>query len=72
MMMNSVLDFIMPRFITEEVALELTPEGYLPVIPISQVEPGEKFDGVVTMWSFNLFGFALFPRTVGEVRPWPY
>lgn len=70
------LDIIIPRFLTEDVAVELLEcahcdeQHVLPVCAMYDVALGETFDGVATMRSFNLFGFGLFPRIIGEPRPW--
>lgn len=61
-------DIVIPRFIYEDVVL-LDIDGELHTIkPLICVEDGEFFDGVITLQVFNLFGFALFGKTVGEVR----
>lgn len=76
MNLRLLLDILVPRFITEDYALM---NGYcddcdephlMPICAMEHVEPGEEFDAIVTMSCFNLFGWALFPRMVGEVRPW--
>ena len=40
------------------------------VAALADVEPGEVFDGIITMRAFNLFGMVLFPSFDGEMRPW--
>ena len=70
-----VLDWAVPRFLDEDVACELTgPDLYSPVVALSDVEPGERYDGIVRMRCFNFFGFACFPKPLGPVRPFvnPY
>lgn len=63
-------DILVPRFVREDVALEqVAPGEYVPVVAMRDVDPGERFDGIVTMESFNLFGRGIFPKVVGEVRP---
>ena len=65
-----VLDMAIPRFVDDEVALELVDEDeYYPVCRLKYVEPDERFDGICTIRVFNLFGFALFPKLIGDVRP---
>lgn len=70
------LDILVPRFLTEDVAVSVTYCGHCdephlqPVCAMTDVEPGERFDGIMTMRCFNLFGRGLFARQVGEIRPW--
>lgn len=70
MNIRRLLDIIVPRFITEDVALEFDGDHYMVVCCMADVRPGERFDGIGTMRTFNLFGVAIFPKHVGEVRPW--
>lgn len=65
-----LLDLLVPRFITEDVALEQLDDGYHPVCCMDDVRPGERFDGIVAMRSFTWMGVAFAPRVIGEVRPW--
>ncbi|AUV59185.1 hypothetical protein HOS86_gp069 [Klebsiella phage vB_KpnM_KpS110] len=76
-----VLDICIPRFISEEVAFALVEEGegedfdaYVPICSLKDIT--DEDDDVVmvgTMRSFNLFGFALLPKLIGELRPYnPY
>lgn len=65
------LDWIVPRFLTEDVALHDAGEHYEIVGPMKYLDPDERYDAVVSITSFNLFGSALFPKLAGEVRPWP-
>jgi len=64
-----ILDVLIPRFLDEDVVVELRDDGYHLLFPMSEVEPHEVFDGIVTMRTFNFFGIALFPKQIGEVRP---
>lgn len=62
--MNRILDILIPRFITERVAL-IDANGQLEIAcALSNVRPNERFDGIATIRSFNLAGFALFPKMV--------
>lgn len=68
-------DFLVPRVITEDVALErIGPGGSLDDWAISwrlqDVRPGEVFDAVGTVDSFTWLGFGITYR-MGNVRPWP-
>jgi hypothetical protein len=72
----SWLDILIPRFITEDAAANVTYCGHCdlphpqPVMPMSNVEPGNVFDGIITVRYFNLFGSALFMRWNTAMRPW--
>lgn len=68
--LHHLMDLLVPRFITEDVALELTEDGYYPVCSMADVRHGERFDAIVAMRSFTWLNVAIFPRIVGEVRPW--
>lgn len=70
MNIRRLLDIIVPRFITEDVALEFNGDHYIIVCCMDDVWPGESFDAIGTMQTFNFFGFGLFPKHIGEVRPW--
>ncbi|HEJ3257921.1 hypothetical protein [Pseudomonas aeruginosa] len=70
--MNRILNILIPRFITERVALLEATAGHLEIAcAISDVRPNERFDGIATIRSFNLLGFALFPKMVDGPHPWP-
>lgn len=69
--MNKLLDILLPRFITEEVALRDDGDHLVIACSMRDVKPGETFAAVGSIRSFNLLGQAIFPRTVGEPRPWP-
>lgn len=68
--LTGILDVVIPRFITEDVALEYNDEqeGWDIVCPVKNIQEGEEFEAFATVKSFNLFGYGLFPRMVGEVR----
>ncbi|ELK4817120.1 TPA: hypothetical protein NID15_000677 [Pseudomonas aeruginosa] len=69
--MNRILDILIPRFITERVAL-IDANGQLEIAcALSNVRPNERFDGIATIRSFNLAGFALFPKMVDGPHAWP-
>lgn len=67
--MNKFFDLMIPRFMTEEVALSDNGDHYEIACSMVDVQPGETFDAIGTMRIFNLFGFALFPSMVGDPRP---
>lgn len=63
------LDICIPRFIDEDVAL-VNVDGQLEIVcSMKDVEQDEVFDGIVTIRGFNFFGFMLFSKCIGEVRP---
>lgn len=68
--MNKILDILIPRFITEEVAFEYDEDldAYAPAFSIADLGPGEIPQQVGTIRSFNFFGCALFPKLVGELH----
>ena len=76
MSLRRLLDILIPRFMTENAAVDNTYCDHcdnphlVAICCMDDVEPGEEFEGIVTMSFFNLFGFALFPKQVGDVRPW--
>ena len=67
---KKILDIAIPRFLDEDEALVEINGNYEIVCPVSGLRPLEKFDAVVTMRVFNLFGWALFPKQIGEVKLW--
>ena len=67
----NLLDLLLPRFITEEAAMELVDGEWQPVCSMEDVEPGEVFDGVGTIKGFNLFGRMIRPQLIGDPKPWP-
>ncbi|MEN6629839.1 MAG: hypothetical protein ABFC42_09355 [Sulfuricella sp.] len=72
--LREIILFFVHRFITEEVALELRPDGdYEIVCAMVAVEPGEIFDGIVTVTSFvfMVWGFTLKIENGGTIKPWP-
>lgn len=69
--MRKLLDLILPRFLTEEVALHDNGDHLVIVCPMADLKPGERHHAVATMRVFNLFGRALFPRMISGPWPWP-
>lgn len=71
-----LLDIIVPRFVTEDAAVISTycgncaDEHLQPVCSMADIEPGEVYDGIITMRSFNFFGRGLWAKQVGPIRPW--
>ena len=72
------LDFIVPRFITEDVALRYVGNpvmssfsewgDYEIACSMDDVQPGEEFDGIGSVDAFQFIGFGLTHR-VGNFRP---
>jgi len=69
--MNKFLDILLPRFITEDVALRDDGDHLVIACALADVKPGEEFPAIATVRNFNLFGRALFPKIIGEPRDWP-
>lgn len=65
------IDWLVPRFLTEEVGCiqdEEDGEYAIPMMPMKQWDECYEEDPycVATITCFNLFGWGLFPRMVGE------
>ncbi|AKJ73847.1 putative membrane protein [Salmonella phage 38] len=68
-----LFDILCPRFIKEEVAFvnhESQQDLWIPLCALSDVTESDEVGMVGTMRSFNLFGFALFPKLIGELHPY--
>jgi hypothetical protein len=67
-----ILDIVIPRFVTEDVAVKQVGRSSMHEIVCSMkdIRPRERFDGIATYRMFNLFGFGFFQKQIGEVRPW--
>ena len=65
--MTKILDILIPRFITEKVAANCLDDGTLqPICSVHDLTPHDRYDCIVTVRAFNLFGFGLFARMVEE------
>lgn len=62
------LDWLVPRFFTEDVALIDEGDSYRILCSMKDLDPDEHYDAVVAITAFNLFGYALFPKQAGSVR----
>ena len=69
--MNRLLDVLIPRLITEEVALADAGDHLEIACAMADVKPGDRFAAVATVRTLNLFGLGLFPTMIGEPREWP-
>ena len=76
--LSVIYDFAVPRFIEEDVAVnvEFMNNGkevlIIDIYPLALVEPPVRFDGVVRVRYFNLFGFALFTKPISKLKPFSY
>lgn len=67
----AILDFIIPRFVTEDVALLKHPDGsYETICSVSALFDDEKPDGVISVTCFSWLGHGWFPKQAGEFRKW--
>ena len=65
--MHILLDIFLPRFVTDECAAILDRDGiYHVVCLVDELTPDAVYTDIITVRSFNLFGFALFPYTLVE------
>lgn len=68
-------DLLIPRFITEDVALQRVSPGddwddFEIVCSMADVQPGEVFGGIAEADSFTWLGMGVTYR-IGNFRPWP-
>lgn len=76
--LSVIYDFAVPRFIEEDVAVnvEFMNNGkevlIIDIYPLALVEPPVRFDGVIRVRYFNLFGFALFTKPISKLKPFSY
>lgn len=76
--LSVIYDFAVPRFIEEDVAvnIEFINNGkevlIIDIYPLALVEPPVRFDGVIRVRYFNLFGFALFTKPISKLKPFSY
>lgn len=62
-------DILVPRFVDDQMACNDLGDDEYELMELEAVEPGERFDCIVTIRSFNLFGYGLFPKQIGAARP---
>lgn len=62
-------DIPVPRFVDDQMACNDLGGDEYEMLELEAVEPGERFDCIVTIRSFNLFGYGFFPKQIGEPRP---
>ena len=71
MTIKQFINAFTPRFITETVAFQLLDDGYHIIAPMWLLDDGESYDATGEMRSFNLFGWAIFPRLLGKIDTTP-
>jgi len=62
--MNLLLDLLIPRFITEDVAVLEVDGEYRPICNVDDLNMYDVYDKIITVKTFNFFGFGLFPKMV--------
>ena len=62
--MNTFLDLMIPRFITEEVAANYVEGEWRPICSMEDITYEDTYDAVLIVRAFNLFGLGLFPSLV--------
>ena len=67
--MKRFLEFLIPRFVTDEVAFEERADGYYIVCCVDDLEPWEEFAALGDVRCFSWLGFGWFPQQIGELRP---
>lgn len=65
------VDILTPRFIKEEVGFIEYEGAYVPLCALVDVDEDDNVVMAGTMRSFNFFGFALFPKLLGNLREYP-
>ncbi|RLJ20011.1 hypothetical protein DJ031_06790 [bacterium endosymbiont of Escarpia laminata] len=68
--MKKIIYILIPRFLTEEVAMIKMDGEYHPVCSAKDLDEYDHYDRIVKVRAFNFFGFGLFPRVVyDEEKP---
>lgn len=67
MTLKQFLDAFTPRFVTDEVAFSMDEQGYHLIGSMWMLDPGERYDATGKIRSFNLFGWAIFPKLIGDI-----
>lgn len=62
-------DLLIPRFITEWVVVQDTPDGYYPICAVSDLDEHEWHEGLLfcQMQSFAFLGMGLLPKQISQV-----
>lgn len=64
------LDILVPRIVTDDVALWHGPRGYEVACRLCDVRPHESFHAVGRVRAFNVLGRAYRGRLIGSPQPW--
>ena len=67
MTLSQCFDAFFPRFVTDKIAFEIIDGCYQGIGPLWLLEPGERYDAIGTVRSFNFFGWAVYPKLVGFI-----
>lgn len=68
---RTAYDLLMPRFITEDVVVTEDEEGRnVPLCRVGQERDDDVIVGVISIRSFALLGWALFPKAASALRPY--
>lgn len=64
-----LLDMLIPRFVTEWVVIEDTPDGFFPVCAVNDLDEYEWHEGLLfcQMRSFAFLGMGFFSKQITEV-----
>lgn len=67
--MNKILDILIPRFVTDLVAIRDHDDASEIVCCIGDLTIYDQYDRIATVRTFNLFGIGLFPHIVEADDP---
>ena len=62
--MSLLLDILIPRFITEDVAVLEIDGEYSPICNVDDLKAYDVYDKIIMVRTFNFFGFGLFPKMI--------
>ena len=73
MWFNKILDFLVPRFVTEEVVFEelacIGPDVvWVPACGLDEIKPGERYEKIGVIRSFKFLGVSYGCQVIGELR----
>ncbi|GKX53726.1 hypothetical protein SOASR029_40350 [Budvicia aquatica] len=73
MLLKRLLDFCLPRFVTEEVVFEELfylgeLESWSPACSLDEIKPGERYEKIGMVRSFKFLGMSYGCQVVGELR----
>ncbi|GKX51801.1 hypothetical protein SOASR029_21100 [Budvicia aquatica] len=72
MSLKKFLDFLLPRFVTEDVVFEELicrgrAESWSPACAITDIKPGERYEKIGTIRSFKFMGGSYGIQVIGEL-----